>query len=615
MKFSARKLCVLLAAVAGAAVGWGQQRPPPKTGDLADYRTVDKAITTKISKAASAAGLPGHLGVSVVQSNEGRVTVAHVQPDSPAANAGVREGDALLEMGGQSVKSVAMFRELLLGRVPGETVPLRLSHNGEDMTLQVTLGAGSRPMKLSEKRGVLGLQATEAPDGVGAVIKSIAPGQPADRAGLKQGEIIVKIDGQNIATATGVNDHLADKQPGDLVTVTVRRDGKDHDVKVALASDKVFEAKIGGWDNRAAFIWKKNTFRLAVIPIDFSDVKHNAKITAKNWEEALFSEKTYHQKSVTGQKVYGSLRDYYQEQSFGRLRVHGKVFDVVEVAKKRGDYGQSTSPFAKTILLGETLDHLFQRDGKDALQGFDGIFFIYAGERVPTNNRGSLYWPHRGAFFHHGKLWSYLISAEGGAAMSNISIICHEFGHMLGLPDLYARPENPGSEGVGVWCAMSNQVNNGRPQHFCAWSKERMGWIQTAVIDPTVKQKLVLAPIADSPKECIKVLVKLDGSEYFLLENRRKKGFDHELPAEGLLIWRVVQGKPMLEEAHGVEGPAGPRVFLHSVPYPSAANDAFTPFTAPSSRAQLGGGLPVWITNIRRLPDERITFWIGYEFL
>ena len=76
--------------------------------------------------------------------------------------------------------------------------------------------------------------------------------------------------------------------------------------------------------------------------------------------------------------------------------------------------------------------------------------------------------------------------------MANISVFCHEFGHMLGLPDLYARPENPGSEGVGIWCAMSNQAGNGRPQHFCAWCKEKLGWVKPTVIDPTVKQKLIL---------------------------------------------------------------------------------------------------------------------------
>ena len=76
--------------------------------------------------------------------------------------------------------------------------------------------------------------------------------------------------------------------------------------------------------------------------------------------------------------------------------------------------------------------------------------------------------------------------------MNDISVFCHEFGHMLGLPDLYARPEQPGSEGVWQWCAMSNQIGSGRPQHFCAWSKEQLGWVKPTVIDPRVKQKLVL---------------------------------------------------------------------------------------------------------------------------
>ena len=81
-----------------------------------------------------------------------------------------------------------------------------------------------------------------------------------------------------------------------------------------------------------------------------------------------------------------------------------------------------------------------------------------------------------------------------------------------------------------------------------------------------------------------------------------------------MLIWRVVANRPILEEAHGVEGPSGPRVYLPSVPFPSKANTAFTPYTTPSSRAQLGGGRPVFLTNIRQLADGRVAFHIGYEF-
>ena len=59
---------------------------------------------------------------------------------------------------------------------------------------------------------------------------------------------------------------------------------------------------------------------------------------------ALFSTGTYNDKSPTGQKVYGSLNDYYLEQSYGAFHVEGKVFDCVEVEKKRADYGEDAQP-------------------------------------------------------------------------------------------------------------------------------------------------------------------------------------------------------------------------------------------------------------------------------
>src|SRR5207237_303575 len=209
---------------------------------------------------------------------------------------------------------------------------------------------------------------------------------------------------------------LSEHKPGDTLTLLVKgkEKKKDREVKVILVAEdgggpvKGKGGKGGGgfgWDTRNN-AWKKDTYRLAIVGIEFPDVKH-----------------------------------------------------------------------------------------------IDGIFFLYAGERVQTN-RGRLYWPHKAFFTHQGSRWPYFIVQEGGAKMCDISVICHEFGHMLGLPDLYARPENPGSEGVGVWCAMSNQVGGGKPQHFCAWSKEQLGWITPAILDPTVKQKLILSPIEDSPKQC-----------------------------------------------------------------------------------------------------------------
>lgn len=599
------------------AVTWGltaaAQDKAPAGPDLSKFKTVETAATTRISKSASTStGVSGYLGVHVTLAKGGKLVVDDVESDSPAAKAGLEPGDIVTKLEGKAVKKAEVFRELLQSKGPGDAVKLAVLRKDKTLDISATLGAVSKPMKLSTQRAVMGVQVGEVKDGEGVPITRITSGSPAEKAGLKTGEILSMIDGMALTTQNKINDVLSERKPGDIVTLIVRREDKDVQVKVELTSEQSMDPRGMNWDNRNLTPFKRDIYRLGVVCIEYPDVKHNAKITNKDWEESLFSKGKYNNKSVTGQTVYGSMNDYYQEQSYGYLKVTGKVFDWVEVGKKRMDYAQATGN-TKTALLTEAMDKVLARDGKDAFKDLDGVYFMYAGDRVQTN-RGGLYWPHRATVTHQNKRWAYFIVPEGGSRMTNISVICHEFGHMLGLPDLYARPENPGSEGVGTWCAMSNQVNNGRPQHFSAWCKEQLGWVKPCVIDPTVKQKLILSPIEDSDKECFKILVKPDGSEYFLLENRRKKGFDTDLPGEGLLIWRVVANRPILEESHGVDGPSGPRVYLGSVPFPSSANTAFTPFTTPSSRSQLGGGYPVHITNIRRLSDGKITFYVGYEY-
>ena len=98
----------------------------------------------------------------------------------------------------------------------------------------------------------------------------------------------------------------------------------------------------------------------------------------------------------------------------------------------------------------------------------------------------------------------------------------HEFGHMLGLPDLYARPENPGERGAGrlVPRCRTSHGRDGKPQHFSRLVQGAARLADAGRHRPAVQQKLILSPVDKSPKECFKVLVRPDGSEYFLLENR-----------------------------------------------------------------------------------------------
>lgn len=592
-----------------AALGCAAPAAPLLT-PLPDLRTVDSALTVAIVKGAQTktdqhAWLGVHLAVA-----GSRLVVADVAPDSPAAKAGLLRGDLLLSVGGDEPGDGEAFREIVQALAPGEKLRLVIGREGREIKAAIALGSVSRPLKAPDQRALLGVRVGEAGGGEGTPITRLTSGMPAEKAGLKVGDRILRIDGATITDPAKLTETLASRSPGESVTVAVHRSGRTDELKMVLVADP-YEAE-GSF--RGGSIWKREVYRLAVVPVEYPDVKRNEKIGLKEWVESLFSRGTYvNRKNASGREVWGSLNDYYLEQSCSVFHVEGKVFDWVAVSKKRPDYAPGSGTSKKSVLLVEAVDKLLEREGKEALKDYDGIFILYAGDRVQSE-RGGLYWPHRGSFTHQGKRWPYFIVQEGGARMTSISVICHEFGHMLGLPDLYARPENPGSEGLGNWCAMSDHLAGGRPQHLSAWCKEQMGWLKPAVLDPAVKQRLSLGPVEGSTKECFKVLVRPDGGEYLLLENRRKTGFDRDLPAEGLLIWRVVGNRPVLEESHGVEGPSGPRVHIPSVPYPSGANDAFTPHTAPSSRGLLGGGRPVHITNIRRGEEGRITFSIGFEY-
>ena len=584
--------------------------------DLTDFRTVTTCQQAEIKGRPGgpppAPGRTGYLGVSFQANEHAKLIVSEVADASPAAKAGLLKGDELHSLDGLPITSAAAFREAVQALQPGTTIKLAFRRGSEDKVLAATLDATSKPLSASLQRVVLGVTMSDVQNVAGLVIRQITDNGPAAKAGLKSGDVIASVDGTELTDSASLREALAGKNPGDRVKVLVKRDQSEQEYEIELSADTAGATASRNDRGGGLTAWRRDVYRLAVVCIEYPDTKHNDKITREDWERSLFSEGRYQDKSATGQTVYGSVNDYYRELSCGRLRVEGQVFDWVEVSKKRGDYAAATAT-DRTALLGEALDKLRDREGKNVLRDFDGVFFIYAGGRFRTN-RGGIYWPHRGSVTYSGARTAYFIVPEGGEQMTNISVIAHEFGHMLGLPDLYARPENPGSEGLSLWCAMSNQAGAGRPQHMSAWCKERLGWLKPAVIDPTVPQKLILGPVEGSDRECYKVLLRADGSEYLLLENRRKQGFDASLPSEGLLIWRVVGSRPMLEESHGIEGPAGPSSYRDLVPYPTRANDSFTPYTVPSSRSQLGGGLPVHITNIHELADGRITFYIGYEF-
>jgi M6 family metalloprotease-like protein len=581
-----------------------EKGPPPRVVipfDITAYAPPAKAVVAPARQPGERGDLTGYLGAAVRRGDGGVPVVEAIQPDSPADKAGIKVGDVVTRVGDQAVRTPLAFREWLQSHRPGETLKLTLSRGSSPVEVAAKLEATSRPMKPPVFRAYFGAE-FEDKDG-GVFIQSVAQQSPAAEK-IRTGDQVLKVGGKAATAADGLRKLVGDLKPGDVLEFTLNREGKDMDVAVTVTEPR---GRFGG----AITMWRNPTMKVAIVPIEFNDTKHNPKVTPAELERHLLST-NYTGRDVTDQPVFGSLNDYVHEQSNGAFKLEGKAFAWVEVTKKRGDYIQGSGTSNKTAVLTDALDKLTARDGADALAKFDAVCFIYAGDRYRTN-AGAVYYPHAGTVAYKRRPMKYFIGPEGGSKMTSVSELAKPLGLLLGLPDLAARTENIGSEGLGPWCALSVALGNGKPQHFNPWAKEKLGWLKPTTIDPTVKQKLVLSPIETS-NECVKILVRPDGSEYFLLEVRKKTGFDVDLPGEGLLIWRVVNDRPILEEAHGIEGPAGPTAHLAAVPFPSAANALFTPDTTPSSRSPLGGGLPVSVTNIRKLYDGRVAFQVGYEY-
>src|SRR5262249_59706875 len=83
---------------------------------------------------------------------------------------------------------------------------------------------------------------------------------------------------------------------------------------------------------------------------------------------------------------------------------------------------------------------------------------------------------------------------------STFGVLCHEFGHLLGLPELYA-PGGAKHEGIGVWGLMGQGTWLGRgdqPPHPEAWAKAHLGWVDVETIDHTTLG-VTLPPGAPAP--------------------------------------------------------------------------------------------------------------------
>ena len=262
----------------------------------------------------------------------------------------------------------------------------------------------------------------------------------------------------------------------------------------------------------------------------------------------------------------GSVKEYFVENS---NNVFKPVFDVVgpvTVSKRYSYYGSNTGgdDAHAALAFWEACQRIkddvnFEDYDLDNNGVVDNIFFYYAGYNEAELAGANYIWPHKwdfstakradtsiGNLSIDGKtLGTYACTSElkgrSGTVMCGIGTFCHEFSHVLGLPDFYDTDyESNGSAAyaMGPFSLMSegNYNNDGRtPPALTAVEREILGWM--AEIPEWTQAGVKTVPDIMS-NQAFKTGTNIDG-EYFVYETRGGSDWDAPLGAKGLLIYHV----------------------------------------------------------------------------
>ncbi len=374
----------------------------------------------------------------------------------------------------------------------------------------------------------------------------------------------------------------------------------------------------------------KGSPRSLVILVSYSDVDFKID-NPKEYFTGLLNTPGFSEWNGTG-----SARDYFIESSCGQFSPQFDVLGPVKLPKRMIYYGGNDAagndlhPEMMAIHACQILDDdvdfsVYDVDGDGAI---DNVFIFYAGRGEASGGSDNTVWPHswdvRGSgnhIFDGVLLGHYACTNEWqGNAPDGIGTFCHEFSHVLGLPDLYATSYTNAFT-PGSWSILdSGPYNNDSrtPPIYSAFERYAMDWLTPEEISGPAN--IVLPPIGSNRAY---IIPTGKSNEYFLLENRQQVGWDRYIPGHGMLVWHVDYDEDVwrrnvvnntashqyvdIEEADNTRSD-------YSRPgdaFPGRSNiTSFTDDTAPSMKAWSGERLELPITDIKET-NGIITFKVA----
>ena len=264
----------------------------------------------------------------------------------------------------------------------------------------------------------------------------------------------------------------------------------------------------------------------------------------------------------------GSARQYFQDQSYGQYNPQFDVVGPYTLSRNYAYYGSDNDNNVDKMI--KEACELADADGADFTlydNNHDGkvdfVYVLYAGEGEADGGEENTIWPHNYSLEYSWgtsctvdgkKVANYACSNEWqhyGQVYNGIGTFCHEFSHVLGLPDLYETNSDYLWQGVhtlldwdildyGPYCNDGNT-----PPAYSAYERFYMGWITPRVLkDPENVTLHLLNETGEALLMCDGDSHNLVGHNpnpktFYLLEARTRTGWDKYLPGRGMLITKI----------------------------------------------------------------------------
>lgn len=328
----------------------------------------------------------------------------------------------------------------------------------------------------------------------------------------------------------------------------------------------------------------------------------------------------------------GSISDYFRASSNGQFTPQFDVYGPVKLQYPMSFYGGNDTsgndarpymmvPEACSMLDDEIDFSVYDTDNDGVI---DNVYIFYAGYGEADGGPAASIWPHSWnlnddlgyEYYFDGKLLNHYATsnelANGqGTTLAGIGVFCHEFSHVMGLPDLYSTTYTS-TFTPGEWSLMdhgSYNNNSHTPPTHTAYERYCLKWIEPRELkDPA---NVVMYPMSQIGNYDDAYIIRTEKqSEYYILENRQQRSWDEYIPGHGLLVWHIdfvpdIWNMNIVNVSKQyvdiVEADNQPTEYTRAGDaFPGTAGvTEFTDDTTPSMRSWSGNALHAPITSIK----------------